>query len=169
MLSAACAPSGTHRCCCREQLHPGSTQVSGNCPCKEIIVYPLTYRAITYLSSLGFILGIMLNPVFLREIGLFSESSSLLTSLSELLRQKIRSDFWSLGIRLRQLTGIWWFLHEFIWWCQSFSQQANVSQGCRSGFFFFCHHKFLLVCLQLFIVSFGNHHCWWKTSDESYV
>lgn len=80
--------------------------MSGNCLCKEIIVYPLTYRAITYLSSLGFILGIMLNPVFLREIGLFSESSSLLTSLSELLRQKIRSDFWSLGIRLKQLTRI---------------------------------------------------------------
>lgn len=161
ILSAASAPS-TQCCCCGEELHPGNTQGSRNCPCKDIIVYPLTYRSITYLRSLGFILGIMFNPIFLREIGLFSQSSSLVTSLNESPRQTIHSDFWLFSVRWTQLTEICWdFSWVYLMVSVLLSASEYVSQGCRSGlFFFFWDYKFLWLCLQLFILSSGIHHCW---------
>lgn len=147
-------------CCCQERLHAGNTPESGNCLCKEILVSPLMYRAITHLSSHGFILGIMFNPISLGE-SCFSRRNGItlwefiITKFNEWITETKDTEWFLIPwYEMGMLTGNGSPLQDFIWPCRSFS-----SLQIRT-FFLFWDHLPSTLCSQRPVVALRNHHSW---------
>lgn len=99
------------------------------------------YWAITHLSSHGFILGIMLNPISPRE-SCFSRRNRItfwefiiIKFIEWITETKDTEWFLIPWYEMGMLTGNGCSLQDFIWPCRSFSLQVNTSLQIRT---FFC-------------------------------